>query len=95
MWLDQLETDAVQAQETEGNLAQQYQVSVYVGDSLDVCVQFKLGTLGTDAPIISLISGITQWGSSSSRHTFSLAYCSKPRDTSSSMWGFLIFFTWV
>lgn len=28
MWLDQLESDAVQAQETEGSLAQQYQVSL-------------------------------------------------------------------
>lgn len=32
---------------------------------------FKLGTLGTDAPIISLISGIRLWGSGSSRHIFS------------------------
>lgn len=30
MWLDQLERDAMQAQETEGNLTQQYQVSVCV-----------------------------------------------------------------
>lgn len=35
-----------------------------------VHVQFKLGTLGTDTPIISLISGITLWGSDSSRSYF-------------------------
>uniref|UniRef100_A0A3Q3FM53 Calponin-homology (CH) domain-containing protein n=1 Tax=Labrus bergylta TaxID=56723 RepID=A0A3Q3FM53_9LABR len=29
MWLDQLERDATQSQETEGNLAQQYQVSLF------------------------------------------------------------------
>lgn len=69
MWLDQLERDAIQAQETEGNLAQQYQVCMRV--CVWVCVQYKLGTLGTDAPIISLISGITLWGSDGSRHIFS------------------------
>lgn len=72
MWLDQLERDAVQAQETESNLAQQYQVSVHVW----VCARCQftlgmLGTLGTDAPIISLISGFILGGSDSSRHIFS------------------------
>ena len=67
MWLNQLERDATQAQETEGNLTQQYQVSACVC----VCVLSKLGTLGTDAPIISLISGITLRGSDGSRHIFS------------------------
>lgn len=37
-----------------------------------VCAQFKLGTLSTDAPIISLISGITLWRSDGSRHIFGL-----------------------
>lgn len=36
-----------------------------------VCVHLKLGTQCTDAPIISLISGITLWGSDGSRHIFS------------------------
>lgn len=35
-----------------------------------VHVQFKLGMLGTDTPIISLITGITLWGSDSSRSYF-------------------------
>lgn len=38
---------------------------------VSVCEYFRLGTLGTDVPIISLISGITLRGSDSSRHTFS------------------------
>lgn len=38
MWLDQLERDAIQAQETEGNLAQQYQVSVCVCVRVSGCV---------------------------------------------------------
>lgn len=63
MWLDQLESDAVQAQETEGSLAQQYQVSLhYCGclwGCIYSCVLFKLGTLGTDVSIMSLISSIT------------------------------------
>lgn len=69
MWLHQLERDTVQAQETEGSLDQQYQVSVCVW--MCACVHFKLGTLGTDASIISLISGITLWGSDCSSHIFS------------------------
>lgn len=42
MWLDQLESEAVYAQETEGSLAQQYQVSlcywVYVWVWVWVCL---------------------------------------------------------
>lgn len=59
MWLDHLERDVLQAQETEVSLAQQYQVSV--------CAVYT----GADGPIISLISGITLWGSGCSRHIFS------------------------
>uniref|UniRef100_A0A3P9N9X0 Calponin-homology (CH) domain-containing protein n=1 Tax=Poecilia reticulata TaxID=8081 RepID=A0A3P9N9X0_POERE len=39
MWLDQLEKEAVDAQETQGNLAQQYQVSVF--KSLQVQLEMK------------------------------------------------------
>lgn len=37
MWLDQLERDAIQAQETEGNLTQQYQVCMCVCVCLGTC----------------------------------------------------------
>lgn len=73
MWLDQLERDALQTQETGGSLAQQYQVGVFA--------PFKLGTLGTDVPIMNLISGITQEGSGRSRHISCLAHQSQPLES--------------
>lgn len=76
MWLDQLERDAIQAQETEGNLTQQYQVCVCV--CVWVRVHFRLATLCTDSPIISLISGITLWGSDSSRSYFQSIWLISP-----------------
>lgn len=59
------------------------------------CILFKPGTLGTDAPIISLISGMHS-GDQTAAIIFSvnLAYSAMPRDTSifSSMWDILVFF---
>lgn len=76
MWLDQLERDAVQAQETEGNLAQQYQVGLCVSVCV-LSVYLSRWTCTLDwalhtqtLPIISLISGFTLWGLDGSRSYF-------------------------
>lgn len=89
MWLDQLERDAVQAQETEGNLAQQYQVGlcVCVRVCQTVCLSgwtctLELATRRADSAYYQLNQWLYTAGIRRQPFIFSvsLAYSIKPRD---------------